>query len=319
MDFQLKLWVIRYDPVEDGQSLSEKYISYLFGGKTAKEYIDLLTNQQIEAFKTATNGLVNFNYSKYTHLDTFPTYPSLTPYTFETYDKCQSRTDLAYCDARKYAFDYVKWLESNKICEQIAANDIDEVWIYGMPYIMTWEAFVISGKPAPFITNGAVYQSDTCKKTIHFVNPMLDRPDMTLHNFGHRFEVGLIHMKNELGSEAAGYLYNDFIVACGDTHVPFNTAIQYDVANQTVAVGNCLDWKNIPSLKGEKITGNCTLWGCNDFGWQAFRFSFYPRSSDLMDAKSKTRKVIRVSKNFWYYLLYPDFMINEVERWKYNE
>lgn len=75
MDFQLKLWVIRYDPVEDGQSLSEKYISYLFGGKTAKEYIDLLTNQQIEAFKTATNGLVNFNYSKYTHLDSFPTYP----------------------------------------------------------------------------------------------------------------------------------------------------------------------------------------------------------------------------------------------------
>jgi len=317
-----KVLLIGFDPTENGKSFAESYFSGVFNGKTVTQVEDDVFEQTAAAFDRLSGGTINFTLAQKLRITSSPTYQDGFTFTLASYAKCvwgSPGFDPAPCEKRKEQFDYVKWITDEKICEIADRAGADEIWILSLPYIMRWENFMVGPNPG-FNVNGANYTIASCRKHIIAVNPTYDRPNMILHDIGHRVESTMEYLTARWKPEDQRLHWRNFVkfgtpsvgtsTVCGNTHIPFNTDIGYDVGNLTVQENSCDDWQNFPNYAGTKTSQNCTAWGCTDHGWQEYWLGRLPRSQGSVEMVSINGKPFSFPKNWWKLLLSPDEAIS---------
>lgn len=323
-----RVLVIGFNPVENGISYADTYFRTNMNGRTAAQVEDDTFEYLRSKFSQLSNNRIRFTIAKKIQITSSVPYPDGYTFTLDSYKKCvwgSAEFDATGCESRKWQFNYSAWLSSNQICKQLQDYNADEVWMLSLPYIMAYENFMI-GPTSGFFINGPGYVDTSCTKHYAVVNGTYDRSDLPFHNFGHRIESTMVYLtskwsaadKQKYWSAFSGFdqysSQNPTKPVCGNGHFPFNTTVGYDYGNTSVKENTCADWNNFPQLRNTTTSGNCSLWGCTDPGWQAYWFAALPHSTGDATLTSNTGNSFTFSRNWWEYILDPDAAIR-----KYNE
>jgi len=325
--YNLKVMVVNYNPIENGVNVADKYYTQAMGNRTATQTQDYAYNSTINSFKVLSKGRINYTVVKNIDIKEFPVYPDGFQYTLATYKKCvwgDSSFDPSGCDIRKAQFDYINWTKKYNICEIAEANNVDEIWTLSPPYVMQWENFMI-GPNLGFQVNGASYIVNTCHKHYIVLGGAYNSPDLLMHDIGHRVEATLTYLfGNTLKDEDYQRIWSKFArwgtphsqtyLTCGNTHFPTNATADYQDSNMNNEESTCSDWQNFPNFKGDHVTVNCTNWECNDAGWQKYWLGSLPYKEGKASFISKKGIQISINKDWWSYILYPDYVLSIVNQ-----
>ncbi|MCL5090570.1 MAG: hypothetical protein M1514_01025 [Patescibacteria group bacterium] len=326
--FNLRVLLIGLNPVENGVTLADKYYGWQFAGKTAGEMEDIGAQANIDAFKRLSGGAINYEVVKKIHITNFPFYTNNYVYDFAKFDRC-AHGGNDDCERQKWLMDYPKFITENRICEIAAENNVDEIWMMSIPYLTTWENFMI-GPVNGFNINGGVYALPQCQKQYAVMNPGYSYKSF-LHIYGHRVEGSLNYIFNRFKPEDKQKYLDNFMrgnlygvnygittgpfypAYCGNSHFPSNAVQHYDYDNNSFKESNCLDWKNFPDFTGATETINCQKWGCSDEnpnGWAEFWLGSLPGSDGEVPMIDNQGRPFSFRKNWWYYILYPQNAID---------
>lgn len=315
-----KVLAIGYNPVENGKSVADTYFKSAMGGLTGDQVEDKVFNLIRTDFQSLSNNQIQYQVAKKINIRQFQPYPNGFTFTLSSYRNCVWGTSgfkPAECEARKQTFDYAKWFKDNQICEQAAAIGADEIWVMGLPYVMTWETYMV-GPNQGYDVNGPNYTFPGCKQHMLVINPTYDRPDLALHDIGHMIEATMRYLTEKwTASDREKYwerfaqtkLYSNIkptSTYCGNAHYPTNSTSAYAVNSSKVVVSTCPDFKNFPDYDGSTETIGCSTWGCTDEGWQMHWFKSIPHREGTVDMRSSSGKAFSMSKNWWTYILFPD-------------
>jgi hypothetical protein len=317
--FNLRVLYVVVNPVEGDKNLYEDYISWLLGGKTADQFTDYWANQYINSFKRLSKNTINYIVAKKLQVTTVPRHTRGTEYTLETYfQNCWPPTPGSYCESHAEEIDYPAFINDNDICGIANRENIDEIWVMAPYALQSGEDYVIGPSYGPR-TNGPAVIVDSCQKLYNLTVANVDCPYNFMESYAHRVETQMIQLvANWLEELKNKYWYNFYLIEttggpfCGNAHFPPNFTHGYDFANSTYATSTCPDWKNFPDLKGETEYVNCQAWGCDNVPWQEYWLGSLPRSDGWVEIINNMEKKTYFKKNWWYYLLYPENIINYI-------
>jgi len=309
--FSPRVLFIAFNPVEGNKNMAKEFYGWYYSGENenVEEWENRQVQKNIDSFKRLSNNTINYQLVKKINISQFPKYTNGFQYSFAKFREwgCASGDPQGNCERQKLYFDYISWIKDNHICEIAQENDVDEIWIMSIPFIMTWESFMI-GPSDSFGINGPGFNIPECLKHYAVMNMVYSREDTILHIFGHRIEDQMryltqnwkeedyqLHWKNFSAIDRYSEPYDNIPrtyprVYCGNTHFPSNALTHYDYYNHETKTSSCPDWKNFPNYKGEVQNINCEFWGCNDSGWQELWFSSLPRGSGYAIMTDKMEK-----------------------------
>jgi len=177
-------------------------------------------------------------------------------------------------------FHYNELLDKYDFCAKSNNHQIDEVWVYAMPFIGMWESNM-TGTGA-FWINGAVITGNACTDLLPIMGLNYERSyDLALHNFGHRIETTLYKTFNErvryvesdppfpagVPKTALQKFMSYDLIEPGDAHVgnvhfPPNAVENYGYYNTGFATTYEQNWKRYPFLFQQTRSISCTDWDC---------------------------------------------------------
>ncbi|MBP9706074.1 MAG: hypothetical protein KBD78_00415 [Oligoflexales bacterium] len=177
--------------------------------------------------------------------------------------------------------DYNKIIEENKICELVNEMGVDEVWIHGAMWFGFYESALISGPNSadPFWYNGPSFKS-TCNKLVSIGIP-------GGHTFGHRAEATMTHVFGSWNMNATNHNWDRFghnnfqtkhsnTYGCGSVHFPATNTGAYTYDSKTKVNTSCEDFLNYPNFKGTVSDIDCSAWGCDPKGYEAWWWNRLP-------------------------------------------
>ena len=266
-----------------------------------------LANGYIADLQQATNGYLTYSIVNWQDINAFPTKTDGYAYTEATYATCwQNRTSCHTPDGA----DYPKILRDYGANTAINAGQIDEVWLFGAPYMGFWESAMAG--PRAFTINGGTYPEVPTNKTFAVMGFSYERgvAEM-LHNLCHRFEATMTflyggwqvdQLVNPWARFAANAHQSNGEAAVGTCHFSPNGQSDYDYANPRVVQSSAEDWLNYPNLTGQKRPISSTAWGGPDFqrNYLNWWFNHIPRKNG--------RDTDNHFLNWWLYVL--DFSQN---------
>lgn len=315
-----RVLTIGFNPTDGTTSAADKYFGWVFPGKTAKQVEDETYNDTVAAFSRLSKGKINYQLVKNIQITTFPRYTNGQTFTMESYGRCaptHSNEDIKFCDSFKYAFDHNAWIVDNNICQLARENNIDEIWMMSLPYVMTYESFMISPRDG-FYVNAPPVKTTACDKNYIVMNGNYNTPTNFLHNYGHRIESIMSYLTDSWQLADRQKYWSNFarwdvptgstapLPTCGNTHFPANASKEYDYENKNTINFSCPDWNNFPNLQGITETINCTAWGCIDKGWQEHWFGALPQSEGEAVMLNKYGGQFSFKKDWWHYILFPE-------------
>ena len=324
-----RVLAIGYNPASGGQNLVDTYFKSSLGGRTSQQFEDYVFSTTVQDFKDLSKGRINFQIVKKINITDFPVYPDGTQYNVSSFRKCvfgQPGFDPSGCDQKKFTFNYTKWVTDHQICQIALQNNVDEIWMVSVPYIMAWETFMI-GPDAGFGVNGGAYQIPGCTRHYIALNGTYDRPENVLHDYGHRVESTFNYLTQkwtaadkqrywEAFSTASRYSSPNSSyqgVTCGNAHFAANSTIAYDLGNRNNHLFNCVDWKNFPNFTGITQNINCSAWGCIDRGWQKLWMGSIPSNPGVVTMYSANGEAFQFKKDWWWYILSAENAISFVK------
>jgi subtilase family serine protease len=265
---------------------------------------------------------LKYNIVEWVDLDEFPLLTDGYQYTDDTFmntykSAVEQRSDWwAYsgwhdCD---FKFDYNYYLDRFNIPARIKAGEIDEVWIFGMPFAGTYESRMV-GKTAYWCNSTPIIRNDCRNFVVMGFNYERGVGEM-LEDFGHRTESIMSHkfgrwdysMPFDSMNKWEKFTLYDAVkpgkAGCGNVHFAPNSTVDYQWGNTTYVQSTCNDWKNnYPNLTGASQSVNCSTWGNGDIRLHhIWWFSCIPKA-DGTDEQG-------FLNNWWYYMAdlanYPD-------------
>lgn len=200
---------------------------------------------------------------------------ALTYHIVDTKEYARAVPIKARPDAPTYP-DYNQILSEHKICDYVDTRDVREVWIWayqgpdkpetGHPYLGISES-KMSG-PHGDISNSYRYNDmPVCEHTytVYTFNYQRGTAE-ALHSWGHQVEAELTAVDaNLFRTLFQGSVHPQTLGQqgrCGSVHNPPNARNEYDWANTTPQLSDCLDWQ--PDGTGKATPISCTTWGCED-------------------------------------------------------
>lgn len=325
----VRVLAVGYNPIENGKTIADIHFQHRLNGKTADQLEDSVFNKTKEAFKELSNGTIQYNIVKKIHVRNFQPYPNGFTFNATNYANCvygSPQFKPTECENRKKTFNYNKWLNDNKICEEAKAVNADEIWVLALPYVMNYESYMV-GPTAGFYINGPAMVNAKCHKNMAVMHGTYDYDDSILHVFGHRFESTMKYLTATWkaadrtaywGSFAAMGIYDASYPTkpvCGNAHFTSNSGKkQYDYANTQEKVSTCPDLANFPYQNGSTLTVTCAAWGCKDSSWNKYWMSFVPRQPGEVKMVSSSGKAFTFARNWWKYWLYPEEAIAQRKR-----
>ncbi len=321
-DTNHRIMTIGFNLADGGGNAADRYYQSAMGGTAAVAEARVWAETK-QHFEKVTHNTFSFEIVKQLQISQMQPYSDGFNFSVESYAKCvqgNAQFDGSWCESHKQLFDYKNWIESNNLCQIINENDIDEVWMLSLPFVMQYENFMV-GPTDGFDVNGPGVKVSECNKHVVFINGTYDRPTNLLHNMGHRIERTMQYITSNWsesdrnrawGNFAATQMYDGSVPNqpyCGNGHYPANTAQAYQYDSSATRTTNCGDWKNFPDFVGTQTQISCSDWGCSDPGWQEYWLSALPHSEGQAVLANKDGKLFYMPKNWWLVLLRPDFAI----------
>lgn len=221
-----------------------------------------LANQYVPIIRDNSHNIINYGVVEIKEVDDIPLKQDGFKYTEDSYLACLNNTGP--CHNQPWTADYVNYnkiLDDNQICQKVNNNQIDELWMFGGPWMGFYEANMAG--PNSFDTNGPVISGTSCQKPLHIMGFSYERGvSEMVHDLGHRIEGTMTNF-------LPGQVWNQFKLNsnCGEIHYPPNTTNAYIYNDGSSVNSRCDDWYNYPNLKNVANNINCQVWGCSDLGF----------------------------------------------------
>ena len=187
-----------------------------------------------------------------------------------------------------FAFDYNGLLAAHDFCTQSNNGEIDEVWVYSMPFTGMYESR-LTGNGA-FWYNSPPLSGNDCIDQLPIMGFNYERGVAeALHSFGHRVESAMVHTfgrwdynaveKNDWEKFAS---YDEAVPGnahIGNIHFPPNGINDYDYENHSFVTTHADNWDRYPFLFDEERSINCEEWGCTHLGYMSWWYHHIPHFS----------------------------------------
>jgi hypothetical protein len=302
--YNKKAYVLIYNPVfSNGQKLTE-YMGWNNPDTQVSQYIDWL--------KVTTNNKVNFTVAQRNEIADFTTFTDGSKYTQETYLACMSNNANCLKDAYGswLMTDYPAMLNSIGICNLFNAGTIDELWMFGAPYMGWWEANQ-TGTGA-FNTNGPVIYGTSCNKPMNImgfsyerglaemVEDLMHRIEGTMSKaYGSWAQNRMAHNWDKYGLvdyQSPSYTFS----GCGSCHYAPNSTADYQWSSSANVSTYCDEFIDYPDPidTGNRKTINCNAWGCTGLGYFRWWLQRFPSKSGVAPDNKYA--------DWWKYVLEPN-------------
>jgi hypothetical protein len=203
------------------------------------------------------------------------------------------------------AVDYLRLVDEFNMIERINANQIDEVWLFGMPYAGYYES-IMAGPGAFWCNAPPLKGTERANRRFVIMGYNYERGvGEMLENMGHRIESIMRHVWRNIPDNQN--LYQQFIrydkkfsgqAECGNVHFAPNSERDYDWGNKRYVPSYCDDWHNFPSLQRIQRQVNCDEWGGGDT-----RLHHLWWMKHLPHVSGETWGI---KNNWWEYVIIPD-------------
>jgi hypothetical protein len=293
----LRTLLIVYDPMIDPRA-----------GRTLSRHMNWNSVEELNSgfmsdILEVSDGLARFQIVERIDVDAFPAKVDGYRYNARTYlDVVHGRTH-PYMPQEA---DYHAILEQFGILRRVAANEIDEVWIFNFPHAGFYES--IMGGPGAFWCNAPPLQNtDASRRRFVVMGFSYERGvGEMLENMGHRAES--ILEKTFEGQGGADNLWKRFIryekiapgrAAVGNIHFAPNSQRDYDWNNPYPVPSECDDWLyNFPDFKGVVRTVTAAEWGSGDIRkHHKWWFRHVPKIGGSTNG---------ILNNWWRYIMNPN-------------
>lgn len=292
----VKVLVLNFDPLipQEGNRRLHEVGKWHSPRTLAREYA--------REVQEASGGLVRFEIVEWRDVDEFPVKVDGFAYTAESYLQCLREWKGWH---EPDGMDYEKVLLKHGVHRLIDAGTVDEVWLFGAPYMGFWESAMAG--PGAFFINGGVYEKFPTKRPFAIMGFNYERgvAEM-LHNLCHRTEATMSRIYGGWQSDklehnwarfAANAHQSNGVAAVGTCHYPPNGEKDYDYANPRTVQSSARDWLNYPYLTGKTEPVNCETWGGPDYHLHYMRWWFrhLPRNEGVNPQDGRLN-------NWWRYV-----------------
>ncbi len=265
-------------PAAGGQRFSEKFWSFLGGPM-------VLAQQTRDSMYSISGGTVDYQFTEIHHEPNLMTRFGGTTLTVDSMYRLflePGQTTLHHVaeELGQSEFMYNDLLNKYDICNKSNNHQVDEVWVWAMPFIGMWESNM-TGTGA-FWINGAVVTGNSCTDLLPIMGFNYERyAGCALHNFSHRIETTLYKLFNTSvryvasdppyptgapGNPLQTFMNYDQLepgnAHVGNSHFPPNGVDNYDYDNLTFVPTHAPNWKRYPYLFDQTEPINCSAWGC---------------------------------------------------------
>ncbi len=189
-----------------------------------------------------------------------------------------------------YQFDYNGLLAAHDFCTQSNSKEIDEVWVYSMPFTGMYESR-LTGDGA-FWYNSPPLDGNSCVDQLPIMGFNYERGVAeAMHSFGHRVESAMAHTfgrwdynaveKNDWEKFSS---YDKAVpgeVNIGNIHFPPNGISDYDYKNPSPVTTYADNWFRYPFLFEKQRTVTCVEWNCSHLGFMSWWYHHLPHFTCL--------------------------------------
>lgn len=220
--------------------------------------------------------------------------------------KYLAEPDWATLKRENTIFDYNKFIEHYGFCEMRDKGEIQEVWLWTIPYGGAWESTYAGNNS--FWLNSDPVQGTTCKDLLTVMGLNYEREmSLALESYGHRFESVMWkvygrwdHKSPKLNNWEIYTSYDKIAPGkahVGNIHFPPNGLKDYDWKNHAVVKTNAAVWANYPDLSGDKTREvTCADWDCSHLGYMTWWYRHIPRFEGINPADGHLN-------NWWHYVV----------------
>ena len=235
-----------YDPIVESMASQRMHAAY---GWTDPAW---LANQMASDLRSNSHDLVRYKIVATNIVDDYPYF--LDGYKF---DDASFHTTWTSRVEHPSMFDYARFVNSNGITPRIVSGEFDEVWLYTMPFVGTWESTMagdggywcnsppVSGVPSErlFVIMGLNYERGVAE---------------AIHSYGHRAESIMVHSYGTWLANTNNN-WNKFTLResqipgqghVGNIHFPVNATADYEYASTTLVPSYHQRWYSYPDLGG---------------------------------------------------------------------
>jgi hypothetical protein len=257
-----KVLVVNFDPVIEAE-----------GGRRLREVCGWndpakLTQGYIDDVRECSGGFVRYRVVETITADEFPLKKDGFRYTDEDFLRAwRSKGGWHEPDA----VDYAALIRQFRMAERVERGEIDEVWVWSMPYSGFWESTMV-GKGAYFCNSDPVPGIDTSRIFVIMGFNYERGVGEMLEDLGHRTESIMTHVYRSWQPKPT-HAWNRFTLydmlapgqaACGNVHFAPNSQSDYDWGNKTPVRSTCDDWLTYPRLTGKSRVVTSADWGSGD-------------------------------------------------------
>jgi len=271
---------------------------------------DQLTESYIEAVREVSSGFVNYQIVEQSEADTFPAKKTGFRFTSASFDRCVKSQGAADKENYESLIDYGRLFSDFDLSRKIKELDLDEIWLFGGPWMGFYEWNVIGPRLKLYEEN-------------------MPDPGKTVYIMGFNYERRLQEMLEDLGHRTEGICYEVFVrpnpqdnvwdrfdgqrqrydywsnqdldalpfetqnTHCGNVHFPPNARYHYQWDSREQVMSDCDDWLDYPKLTGRRKRIDCSEWGCDMLGHHKWWLRRIPRADGVTDGRFN---------NWWRYI-----------------
>ncbi len=203
-----------------------------------------------------------------------------------------------------YFFDYNSLLARYDFCALSNEQQIDEVWVYSMPFTGMYESR-LTGDGA-FWYNAPPLDSNSCTDQLPIMGFNYERGVAeAMHSFGHRVESAMAHTFGRWDNHASDkndwelFTQYDLITPgeahIGNIHFPPNGLADYDYNNPSGVLTYEENWSRYPFLFEEQHYAGSKQWNHSQLGYMSWWFRHLPHFT----CKNKDG----ILNNWWSYIV----------------
>ena len=275
-----------------------------------------LTDQYVADMLECSYGYVRYQVVQFMDLDEWPLKADGFRYDEATY--YQGRQGKGWHDGMgpngqpRDLFNYPALVNQYNLIERADAGELDEVWLWGMPYAGFWESHMV-GPDGYFVnSNPMTYQGRGLRRFIIMGFNYERGAGETLHDFGHRTES--IMKRRWDKARAPENLWERFgrydkaspgRAEVGLVHWAPNTLTEYEKDNTRTVMSACDNWLHFPTLTGAPRPVTCTEWGVTA-GMPSGEVEHQHMKWWLKHLPHAAGQTCGVSNNWWEYCCDPD-------------
>jgi hypothetical protein len=250
----------------------------------------------------ASGGLARYQIIKRLEINEFPVKVDGFRYTPKSYLDAMNHVTAPHTPD---TVNYQDFLTRFKILQLVAANQIDEIWVFGFPFAGFYES-IMGGAGAFFCNSSPLPATAQCPRRFVIMGFSMERGvGEMLESFGHRVEFTMDKVYSKLAPE--NNLWKKFArydkafpgqSEVGSIHYAPNSDKDYDWGNPRLVASHCADWANFPNFKSATKQVNCAEWGGGEIrAHHKWWLKHLPKVGGQTNG---------IANNWWQYILDPN-------------